>query len=195
MEKFAKDKQIEIVINDKTKEYLFKASDIGKIIGMTNIRVLIKDFDITEKVAHIMDTNGGPQKVNFLTKKGLKKVICNSRKPNAIDIAKELNIEINDIFYIPFETSLIKFIKEVYKNEMIIDQFYIDPYKIDLYFPKYKLAIECDEYFHCFQKEDDIKREEYIKEKLNCTFIRYKQDKNNKNLSKLIYEINQFIYN
>ena len=74
------------------EEHLFRASDIGSLLEMTNIRSLIQDYDITEKVMHTTKTSGGSQKVNFLTTKGLKKLICNTRKPNAIDLAKKLNI-------------------------------------------------------------------------------------------------------
>jgi len=184
-----------ITIQGTYEEPLFRASDVGEILEMTNIRVIMKDFDSTEKVVHTIKTKGGPQQVTFLTEKGLKKLICKSRKPSAIDLAKQLGINMVDIFYIPLETSLVHFLQECYPDETMIHQFSVDPYKIDLYFPNYKLAIECDEYIHIFKQEDDLKRENYIKEKLNCQFIRFKQDKKNKNLSKLINQINQVIYN
>ena len=30
----------------------------------------------------------------------------------------------------------------------MIEQYHVDGYRIDLYFPEYKLAIECDEFGH-----------------------------------------------
>ena len=184
---------LNVTIVGSVENPLFKASDIGEILGMVKIRNVIQDYDITEKVMHTIKTPGGPQKVNFLTTKGLKKIICNTRKPNAIDLAKQLNIDMNDTFYIPIETSTIHFIQNIYKEEDFIHQYIVNPYRIDLYSQKYKLAIECDEHFHIFQKDDDIKREEYIKKKLGCKFIRFSPNKKLEYLSDLVYKINKVI--
>jgi len=189
--------EIEICVKGTNENPLFRANDIATILELTNIHKNIKDFDNTEKVVCIIDTNGGKQKVAFLTVKGLKKVICKSRKSNAIVLAQQLGIDVYDIFHIPLETCVISFLQEVYETEDLIQQYKVDPYRIDLYFPKYNLAIECDEYFHIFKKKEDEIREKYIKEKLNCTFLRIKQVKGNqqlKNLSELIKKINFVIY-
>ena len=48
---------------------------------------------------------------------------------------------------------------------------------IDLYFPKYKLAVECDENNHQnYEILGEKLRELYIKEKLKCSFIRFNPD-------------------
>lgn len=164
-----------ITIKGSHEEPLFRASDIGAVLDMTNIRVIMKNFDQTEKVVHSMDTKGGPQNVTFLTIKGLKKLICNTRKPEGIDLAKKLGIDVYDIMHVPLETSVVKFITTVFNKEEYKTQYSVDKYKIDLYFPASKLAIECDECFHIFQKEEDQIREQYIIDKMGCKFLRYKQ--------------------
>lgn len=58
----------------------------------------------------------------------------------------------------------------------MITQFPIDKYNIDLYFPKYKLAIEFDELKHKFTQKEDKLRQEYIILKLNCRFERIKEN-------------------
>ena len=62
----------------------------------------------------------------------------------------------------------------------MITQFTVDntvgKYKIDLYFPDYKIAVECDEEFHKINKEKDIERQKFIENKLQCQFIRYSPD-------------------
>jgi prophage antirepressor-like protein len=70
----------EIVIKGTYDNPLFRASDIGVILEMGNIRTTIQHFDDTEKVVHTMDTLGGSQTVTFLTEKGLYKVLFKSRK-------------------------------------------------------------------------------------------------------------------
>ena len=57
----------EIVIKGTHEEPLFRASDIGEILQMTNIRASIVDFDNTEKDVKVIDTPGGAQSVTFLT--------------------------------------------------------------------------------------------------------------------------------
>jgi prophage antirepressor-like protein len=73
----------EIVIKGTSENPLFRASDIGNVLEITNIRTTINDFNTTEKVVHTMDTLGGSQQVTFLTEKGLYKVLFKSRKPIA----------------------------------------------------------------------------------------------------------------
>ena len=73
----------EILIKGTVNEPLFRASDIGEILEMGNIRSTIQHFDNTEKHVHSMDTSTGPKQVTFLTEKGLYKVLFKSRKPIA----------------------------------------------------------------------------------------------------------------
>jgi very-short-patch-repair endonuclease len=59
----------------------------------------------------------------------------------------------------------------------IIRQYRIGGYFLDGYIPEINLAIEVDEKYHENNKEKDIKREEYIKQKLGCKFLRIKDYK------------------
>jgi prophage antirepressor-like protein len=93
------DMNMNITIKGTTEEPLFRASDIGEILEMTNINVSLQHFNETEKVSVIIKTNGGPQTVSFLTEKGLYKVLFRSRKPIAeqfqnwvCDIVKEIRL-------------------------------------------------------------------------------------------------------
>jgi prophage antirepressor-like protein len=73
----------EIVIKGTIDQPLFRSSDIGQVLDMSNIRATIMEFDETEKVVNTIDTPGGAQQVSFLTEKGLYKVLFRSRKPIA----------------------------------------------------------------------------------------------------------------
>jgi len=73
----------EIVIKGTYDNPLFRASDVGVVLEISNIRTSIQPFNDTEKVVHTMDTLGGTQDVTFLTEKGLYKVLFKSRKPIA----------------------------------------------------------------------------------------------------------------
>lgn len=106
--------KIHILYNDN-KEPLFKGKDIGTILGLTNIHSTAEKFNI-EKLYLKTNTRGGPQTMLYITLKGLEKIICKSRKPKAIELAKLLNINISHSFYIPLETSIVHFIQNVYKT-------------------------------------------------------------------------------
>ena len=89
----------EITIKGTLNDPLFRASDIGAILEISNIRTSINEFNETEKVVHAMDSHGGTQHVTFLTEKGLYKVLFKSRKPIAekfqnwvYEVIKELRI-------------------------------------------------------------------------------------------------------
>ena len=77
------DLHTEIVIRGTVTDPLFRASDIGVVLDISNIRTSIVDFDESEKVVRTTDTLGGAQDVTFLTEKGLYKVLFRSRKPIA----------------------------------------------------------------------------------------------------------------
>ena len=74
------------------------------------------------------------------------------------------------------------------------EQYTVDGYRIDLYFPIHKLAIECDELGH---KDRDIgyevTRQKYIETKLGCTFIRYNPDAKEFDIFSVINSIMKYI--
>ena len=73
----------EIVIKGTINDPLFRASDIGEILEMGNIRTSIQLFNESEKCVYAMETSTGPKQVTFLTEKGLYKILFKSRKPIA----------------------------------------------------------------------------------------------------------------
>lgn len=76
---------IEITIKGTCEHPLFRASDIGEVLGISNIRSSISDFRETERVSVPHPTPNGIHEVTFLTTKGLYKLLFKSRKQVAID--------------------------------------------------------------------------------------------------------------
>ena len=72
---------------------LFKASDIGNLLGIVKIRNIIENFDEECKVLMDAPSRGGIQKQLFLTEDGLYEVLCISRKP----IAKRFRVKVREI--------------------------------------------------------------------------------------------------
>lgn len=52
------------------------------------------------------------------------------------------------------------------------EQYKVDRYKLDLYIPKYNIAIEIDEEEHKYKRENDNMRQKYIEKQMHCKFIR-----------------------
>ena len=71
------------------------------------------------------------------------------------------------------EQSLLSKIVTLFAGKKIILQFNVPGYRIDAYFPKYKLAIEIDEHGHNDRDIDyEIKRQKAIENKLGSELIR-----------------------
>lgn len=79
---------------------LFQANQIAKILEIKNIHTSIENFDNNEKVIRQTETQGGVQKVIFITELGLYKLLFRSNKP----IAKE------------FQSWVVSVIKEIRLN-------------------------------------------------------------------------------
>jgi len=114
------DLHTEIVIKGTIDDPLFRASDVGVVLELSNIRATIVDFDDSEKVVNKVYTLGGAQEVTFLTEKGLYKVLFRSRKPIAqkfqnwvCEVIKEIRLK--GIY--KMENEIKKAIEE--KNEAI----------------------------------------------------------------------------
>lgn len=90
-----------------------------------------------------------------------------------------------------YEEKTIPFIMESLKNiYSLIYQYRVDNYFIDLYIPELNLAIECDENGHRFyDKQKELEREQYVKNKLGCEFIRYNPNDKNFKVTDVVNEI------
>jgi very-short-patch-repair endonuclease len=152
--------------------------------GKTCTGLLLDDGD---KMYKNIQTPGGPQKCLFISEDAFKKILCTTRKPNAIHLAKELNITIYDNKYLAFETAHIVNIQKAFAGEILKLQYVVNNYRIDLYFPEYKLAIEFDESYHENQEEEDRLRQEHISNILKCRFIRIKEADDVFTIINLIY--------
>lgn len=181
----------EYTVITKTIDYkiFYRLSDIGKLLGLSNIHK--NGAHPRYKVICRSETDGGLQKMTFVSHEGLKQIICKSRQPCACEIAKHFGIDALNTHVIPYESSSIMSIVTAFKGETFELQYRVDQYRIDLYFPKIKLAVECDESHH-FLKANialDIKREEYIISKIGCRFLRYSPTNKDFDIFKVINDI------
>jgi len=70
------------------EEPLFKAKDIGELLGIKDVLSTVKDFDNDEKGVGYYPTPGGRQQMMMLKEQGLYKILMISRKPIAKQFQK-----------------------------------------------------------------------------------------------------------
>ena len=93
------DTEYKINIQGTLEDPLFQANQIGKLLGIVNIRDSIKEFSERDKHVVLTDTSTGLKEANFLTEFGLYKLLGRSRKPIAhkfqewmVSVLKEIRI-------------------------------------------------------------------------------------------------------
>ena len=70
------------------------------------------------------------------------------------------------------EQSVISAIKDAFEGKDMQTQYSVLGYRIDLFFHKYKLAIEVDELGHADRNiNNEIERQRALEGELNCVFI------------------------
>ena len=115
----------------------------------------------------------------FLSVRGVLYVInkCRYPTPNLINLTKCLGIELHKNKYLCKEQDALGQIMQAFNGEEMIHQFSVGKYRIGLYFPEYKLGIECNEFDH--RDRDigyEVERQKHIEKLLNCNFVRFNLD-------------------
>lgn len=86
-----------VVILNENNRFFFMANNVGKVLGLTNIRASIQNYDDDERVVKDIDTLGGKQNVIFLTSDGIYRLLYNSTKPEAKKFRKWASKILNDV--------------------------------------------------------------------------------------------------
>jgi very-short-patch-repair endonuclease len=162
----------------KDDEIWFVAKDVALALEYPKFDSnLIKKVPEKWKDTKPISTLGGLQKLSVLSKQGVLVFVAQSIKAtpevkekllNFLGIKKEYLIYIKET---EFRKELKIFVKTIYNLE-VETQYPVKNYRLDFYIPEFNLAIEFDEKYHKYQKEEDKKRENEIKNILNCEFVR-----------------------
>ena len=92
------------------------------------------------------------------------------------------------------EQTVLKSIKDAFERGDMQTQYSVLGYRIDIYFPKHKLAIEVDELGHADKNlSNEIERQKALEKELNYVFIRINPDEKNFNIFKEINKIHRHI--
>ena len=121
------------------------------------------------------------------------KMIMGCRTDKSCSIKRYLGFKLHDVINTKKQT-VITAIKYAFEGEDMQTQYSVLGYRIDLYFRKYKLAIEVDELGHADRNiNNEIEWQKALERELNCVYIRINPDEKDFNIFKAINEIYRHI--
>ncbi len=178
----------------------FRGKDVAMLLGYSNTnQALSKNVDNDDKrqlcevcssaLAAGAQRNG--MKTIYINEAGVRRLVVKSQKPQASELAKQLGIN-EETRYLRKEIEIVGFIQEMLTQTMIPFEFQksVASYRIDLYLPSQKLAIEIDENNHTDRDPSyERAREERIQEELGCKFLRINPDASDFKLSSCVGRI------
>jgi very-short-patch-repair endonuclease len=154
-------------------ETFYCASDIAKTMRLRSGNLI--RYCPSMHVKKGLGSTYADRERRFVNRQGLQFIFRRMvRTPQVDNVAKELGLDMLTIVrgFVP-ELETIKTIRRAFPSIESICQFQFGPFRIDLYFPLYTLAIECDENRHVYHVEDDEKRQVWLEKNLGCKFIRF----------------------
>jgi very-short-patch-repair endonuclease/prophage antirepressor-like protein len=132
----------------------------------------------------------------LITRDGAIEILIKTRKrisPDILHILKNFGIETTNRKCLTKEQQTLSALTNSFKTEKFEDQFKVGRYYLDLYFPEYKIVVECDENGHADRKPyKERERMDFVNEKLGLTddnWIRYNPDAEDFDISKVIGKI------
>ena len=179
----------------------YNAKQLTSVLGYKNTNQAIRTnvYDDDQKTlsdiisVKLKDYNEGAS--IYINHRGLKSLITKSNKPASIEIARQFGIDV-ETKYLRKEIEIVSFVQQFLTSLHIPFEFQkaVGSYKIDLYLPDQRLAVEIDEFGHirrCPIYEQQ--REQYITKALNCVFLRINPDDNKFNIATCLADITRYI--
>ena len=184
------------VITDKIGELWLNERHIQKKLGLKNLPSLTNKYDGEyKKCRYELNESEKQSHRKFIHVDLASKVILDYRTVESCNFKRNLGFTLHDVINTK-EQSVISAIKDAFKGEDMQTQYSVLGYRIDLYFHKYKLAIEVDELGHADKNvNNEIERQRALERELNCGFIRINPDERGfsmlREINKIYRHINQ----
>ena len=194
------DFQIQYVMVDGTP--WFKAREAAKRLGYSNTTEAIKDHvgvNHKKKMAELVQSDAHTYNERctiYIDRDGLKSLVLKSQKPEAMSFAKHLGIRV-DTKYIRKEIEIVSFLQQFLTSLQIPFEFQktVGPYRVDIYLPQQKIAVEIDEFGHKGRDASYEKaREVFIRDELRCEVLRVNPDDTGFNLATFIANVTRMLF-
>ena len=185
---------IEVIVNS-TNTLLLNEKNIEEKLGHKNLPVVTNKYDkIYKKRRYELADNPIKQSNRRFLHNNLElKIIIDCRTDKSCSLKKKLGFKLHDVINTN-EQTIINPIKDTFEGENIQTQYRVLGYRIDLYFHKYKFAIEVDELGHTNRNiNNEIERQKALEKELNCIFNRINPDEKDFIIFKEIGKIHKHI--
>ena len=182
------------VIADKLGKLWLSERHVEKKLGHKNLRVLTNQYpkEYKKQRSELNKSTNQPNR-RFIHVDLALKVIMNSRTDESCKFKRNLGFTLHDVINTK-EQTVINSIKDAFEGENMQTQCTVLGYRTDLYFHKYKLAIEVDELGHNDRSADhETQRQRPLERELNYVFIRTNPDAADFNICKEIKKIHRHI--
>ena len=115
------------------------------------------------------------------------------RTDASCNLKRNLGFKLRNVINTKKQT-VLESTKNAFEGEDMQTQYSVLGYRIDLYFHKYKLAIEVDELVYADRNlSNEIERQKALERELDCVFIRIYPDGKNFNIFRGINKIHRHI--
>ena len=182
------------VITDEFDQLWLNEIHVQKQLGLENLPALTNKYD-KEYKKNRSELNESTKQSHrrFIRVDLALKVIMDCRTDESCKFKRNLGFTLHDVINTK-EQTVINSIKDAFEGENMQTQYTVLGYRIDLYFHKYKLAIEVDELGHSDRNiNDEIERQRALERELNCVFIRINPDEPDFNILREINKIHRHI--
>jgi very-short-patch-repair endonuclease/prophage antirepressor-like protein/transposase len=183
----------------------FVGYEISALLGYKNVNQAISN-NVSKCNRLVFKDYPGPKYPNLepltilITRDGVCDLLIKTRKrltPDVLHILKKFQIETTNKKCLTKEQQTLSAIANAFKTEKVEDQVPCGSYFLDMYFPEYKIVVECDENGHSDRKPcDERERMDFVNQQLNIddeNWIRFNPDEHDFDISKVIGKIYRFI--
>ena len=184
------------VITGKIDELWLNERHIQKQLRLKNLPALTNKYDEEyKKCRYELNESTNQPHIRFIHVDLAFKVITNCKTDESCAFKENLGFKLHDVINTK-EQSVTSAIKDAFEGEDMQTQYSVLGYRIDLFFHKYKLAIEVDELGHADRNiYNEIERQRALERELNCVFIRISPDERGfsmfREINKIYRHINQ----
>ena len=175
------------VITDKFGKLWLNERHVQEQLGHKNLPALTKKYDGKYKKCRyeLNEPTTQPHR-RFIHNDLALKIIMDCRTDESCNFERNQGFTLHDVINTKEQTV----IKDAFEGENMQSQYIVLNYRIDLYFHKYKLAIEIDELGHNDRNIDyEIQRQKTLEREIDCVFIRINHDAIDFNIFKEINKI------
>jgi len=177
-------------VKTKCGRELYTLASLARRLNLSNTAVLAQRLPEYLLFRGPVQTGGqGRQTMNMTSLEGVEFLLSTSRRPEAREVARELGFSTLSRVA-PIEAENLEIVREAFGDFPAKYQQWVEGYRVDLYFPTLKVAVECDEHGHrhCDPEQEEV-RQRFIEAELGCTFVRFNPHEPGFNIGRVINQV------